>query len=160
MPVDDAGTITIDGTADGTLTIIKLDELQEFDETEVFDLPQDATRMMNDTEQTVLALLTKADIEVDTINTTGTDAESLARQDQLKRIAGHCLWIDLLSLEVVNLDDQGFKAKRDYHESRKMWFISLYLGLDAKLKKATDPTLDTTDEDSSVTSGLRFIGVR
>ena len=159
MPVDDAGTITIDGTADGTLTILKLEELQEFDETEVFDLPQDAVRMMNDTEQTILALLTKADIDIDTVNTTGVDAESLARQDQLKRLAGHCVWIDILSLEVVNLDDQGFKAKRDYHLERKKWFISLYLGLDAALRKKTDPTLITTDPPT-VTGGLRFVGVR
>lgn len=159
MPVADDGTITITGTASGTLTILKIAELQEFDETETLDLPQDAIRMSPNTEQTVLGLLSKADIAVDTVLTTGTDKQSDARQDQLKKIAGHCLWIDLLSLEVVNLDDQGWKQKRDYHVERKNWFVSLYLGLDSKLNKVTDPALDTTDPPT-VTGGLRFVGVR
>ncbi len=143
MPVLNDGTITLEGTADGTLQILQIDELREFDEAETLDLPDDAVRMAGNTEQIILALLKAADIAVSNVKATaGTDPQGDARQDQLKKIAGHCLFIDLLSLEVTSLDDQGFKQKRDYHVERKNFFILLYLGLDAKLKKVTDPTLD------------------
>lgn len=161
MPVLTDGTITLEGTADGTLQVLQIDELREFDETEVLDLPDDAVRMAGNTEQVILALLKAADIEVPNIKATAsTDPQGDARQDQLKKIAGHCLWIDLLSLEVTNLDDQGWKIKRDYHSERKNWFIMLYLGLDKNLKKVTDPTLDVETPEPSVTGGLRFVGVR
>lgn len=163
MSVTTDGQIILDGAVGGAtpLVIIKgADELREFDDDATLDLPEDSTRQAINVERMIAGLLKKADIANTNVDTTGNDPEGDARQDELKQIAGHCWWVELLQLEFVDIADEGWKAKRDWHLSQKHFYVALYLGLDKNLKKVTDPALSLVAEQETVSGGLRFIGVR
>lgn len=160
MSVDSSGVITLPGTADGTLTIIDpLEDLKQFDDVQVLDLEADAIPQAGNVDRALQGFLRKAAIEISNIKSTGQDDKSRDRQDELKAIAAHCWWIDLLSLEVTSLDDEGFREKRRHHREQKFFYLLLYLGLDRNLKQAEDPSLTVETPEDPVTGAPRFVPV-